>query len=96
MAFVNGLWLAYTVVRLAKVTTVRLTKVNLPSSAVKRYSILMLRIVQFMNGVRPSNKWPVRQWVYSYCTNCHARALFVNGHRLHVATVAMVTFVNGT
>ena len=43
----------------------------------------MHRIVQLVNGVRPSNKWPVHQRVYlSYCTNCHVRALFVNLHRL--------------
>ena len=47
-------------------------------------TVLMLRIVQFVNRARPSNKWPaVRQRVYfSCCTNCHVRDLFVNGRRL--------------
>ena len=46
-------------------------------------TVLMHRIVQFLNRVRPSNKWPVHQRVYfSYCTNCHIRSLFINGHRL--------------
>ena len=44
---------------------------------------LCLEFVKFVNGVRPSNKWPVRQQVYfSYCINCHDCALLVNGHRL--------------
>ena len=43
----------------------------------------MLRIVQLVNGLRPSNKWNVRQQVFSsYCTNSHVHALLVNGHRL--------------
>ena len=55
--------------------------------SVHKGTVLMLRTVQFMNGLRPSNKWPVCspvcQLAYSsYCTNCHICALFVNGHRL--------------
>ena len=38
--------------------------------------VLMLRIVKFLNGLRPSMGYP------SYCTNCHVHALFVNGRRL--------------
>ena len=51
----------------------------------RKGTVLMHRIVQFVNGVGSSNKWPVHQRVYFsyvYCTNCHVRALFVNGHRL--------------
>ena len=55
-----------------------------PSSTVQ-ITILMLRIVQFVKRLTHSNKWRVRQRFftsYIYCTNCHVRALFVNGHRL--------------
>ena len=42
-------------------------------------TVLMLRIVQFMNELRPSNKCRIQQWFFSsYCTNCHVHALSVN------------------
>ena len=71
-------WL--TIVRLAKVTTVRLAKVTL---VCLKGTVLMIRIVQLVNGLRLSNKWPVDQHIYfSYCTYFNVGALFVNGHRL--------------
>ena len=40
----------------------------------------MLTNVQIVNGLRPSNKWPVRQRVF-LATNSHVRALLVNARR---------------
>ena len=72
VAFMKGLWLAYC----------RLPREGHYSPPHKG-TVLMLRIVQFVNSLRPSNKWPVHHWVYFYyCTSCHVHALFVNGHRL--------------
>ena len=47
-------------------------------------AMLMLRIVQLVKGLRPSiqtNGMFVNGF-FSFCTNRHFRALFVNGHRL--------------
>ena len=81
MAFLNGLWLAYR-------RPPHRGHHRLPHKRhlrpLRNGAVLMLRTVQFMNGLRPSNKWPVHQRVYfSYCTYCHVRALFVNGHTLN-------------
>ena len=81
MAFVNGLCLAYC-------CPPHKGHLRPPCKG----TVLILRFVQFLNGVRPLNKQPVHQWAssqqvyFSYCTNCHLHALFVNGHRLHVAS----------
>ena len=83
MAFVNGLWLAY--------HCPHRKGHHRPSHKghlcpPHKGTVLMRKIVQFVNRLRPSNKWPVRQRVYSTCsysTNYYvrARALFVNRDR---------------
>ena len=81
MAFMNGLWLAYH-------CPPRKGHHSPPHKGrlhpLRKGTVLMFRTVQFVNRVRQSNKCPVVcQWGYfSYCTNCHICALFVNGYRL--------------
>ena len=81
VAFVNGLWLAYS--RPPCKGHHRLShKGHLPPPSTG--TVLMLRICTVREWSRPSNKWPVHQrvHVFGYCTNCHVCALFINGHRL--------------
>ena len=61
LPFVNGLWLAYrrptrkgTVLKPRKVTVLK----------PRKGTVLKLTSVQFANGLKQSNKWPVRQRVY--------------------------------
>ena len=64
---------------------VRLTKVTFVCRA-KACKILMLRIVQFGNRLRPSTGFA------SYCTNCHVHALLPT---CPVTNIPTVTCMNG-
>ena len=80
VAFMNGLWLAYC-------RPPRKGHHRPPHKGHLRphhkVSVLMHRIVRFVNRVRPSNKLACSSMGYfSYCTNCHVCALFINRYRL--------------
>ena len=80
VVFVNELWLAY---HHPPHKSYHRPPHKGPLCPTRKGTVLMHRIVQFVNGVRPSNKRPVHQQVYFiYCTNSHVCAPFVNGHRL--------------
>ena len=86
VAFVNELWLGLPPSAWQRS----------PPSVAERYSTLLLRTVQFVNGLRPSNKWPVHQRIYpSYCILSHSCPVHQRAHRLPINCHVRALFVNG-